>query len=260
MTFLESIVLGLVQGMTEFLPVSSSGHLIIAREFLHMPLEGSLSFDVFLNTATLLAVIVCFWGDIKALIVDFLSEGFSSRSRNLIFAIITGSIPAGFFGFLYGDQIEGYFRAPAMVAWALIGGSILMFAADRLSKNEGGVNPLKGFFVGFFQSLALIPGVSRSGSSISGGLLCGLSREEAIKFSFLLLIPVSFGALLKVVLDMGSAGASNFFDLLHITAFLTAFISGLWSIRFLVRYLKTHSFTPFIIYRIVLALVILLFI
>lgn len=267
---IEAIMLGLIQGLTEFLPVSSSGHLILARELLHMPLAGSLTFDVFLNTATLLAVLYCFWGDIKAILRDFVTEGFSSRSKNLIFALILGTIPAGAIGFFYGDKIEDVFRSGHMVAWALIIGSIIMFLADRVgSKNNdfaekdvrtthGGVRPLKGLIVGIFQSLALIPGISRSGSSISGGLFARLSREEAIRFSFLLLIPVSLGAMLKVLLDLGTAQMREFFDLPYMVAFFTALISGIWAVRFLVRYLSKNSFTSFIIYRLILAGIILI--
>lgn len=259
MNILQSVILGLIQGLTEFLPISSSGHLILAREFLHLPLEGSLSFDVFLNTATLFAVIFCFWGDIRAIIRDLFTQGFSSRSKILIYALILGTIPAGLVGFFYGNQIENIFRSSHSVAWALIAGSVIMFLADKVSRGNGGITPLKGLTVGFFQALALIPGISRSGSSISGGLFTGLSREEAIRFSFLLLIPVSCGALLKIFLDIGPTGFSGFFDLSHFAAFLTAFFSGIWAVRFLIRYLSKNSFTPFIIYRLVLAVIIFVF-
>jgi undecaprenyl-diphosphatase len=258
MNILESIILGLTQGLTEFLPISSSGHLILIREILHLPLAGSLAYDVFLNTATLLAVIYCFWGDLVYLTKDLITEGFSARSKNLIYCLILGTIPAGVLGFLYSHQIENAFRSSHSVAFALIAGSVLMFVADRLSR-QGGLSPIKGFIVGIFQALALIPGVSRSGSTISGGLIVGLSREEAIRFSFLLLIPVSLGALLKTFLDIGPYGLSGFIDLSHLVAFATALLSGIWAVRFLIRYLSKNSFTPFIIYRLVLAVVILLF-
>lgn len=262
MNIWESIILGLIQGLTEFLPVSSSGHLIIIRELLDIPLAGSLTFDVFLNTATLIAVLYCFSGDIKSIIRDFVTEGFSSRSKNLIYALIVGTIPAGFLGFFYGDKIEGIFRSGQMVALALILGSIIMFLADRVNaayqKPKSGITPSKGFLVGVFQALALMPGISRSGSSISGGLFVGLSREEAIRFSFLLLIPVSLGAMLKVMFDITTAQMHEFLDLPHILAFLVALISGIWAVRFLVRYLSKNSFTIFIIYRLILAAVIIL--
>lgn len=263
MIFLESIILGLVQGLTEFLPISSSGHLILVRKFLNISLIGSLAFDVFLNTATLLAVIYCFWGDIRNLGRDFLTEGFSSRSKKMIWALILGTIPAGFFGFFYSRQIEEIFRSEWTVAVALVVGSTIMFLADKI-KASGGISATKGLVIGFFQALALIPGISRSGSSISGGILAGLSREEAIRFSFLLLIPTSLGALLKIILDIFqnsfSTSWSQFLTLHSWVAFLVALTTGVWTIRFLVRYLSTNSFMPFIIYRLLIAAIILLFI
>lgn len=259
MNILESIALGLIQGLTEFLPISSSGHLIIARGIFGIEIENSLYFDIFLNTATLLAVVYCLRSEIKNLIKDFLTSGFSSRSKNLIYGLILGSIPAAVFGFLYKDKIENTFRNPESVAGALVVGSIIMFFAD-MKKASGGPTPLKGLVVGLFQALALIPGISRSGSSISGGIFAGLSREEAIRFSFLLLIPVSMGALLKVILDFNSANISIFasFNLQLFLAFVAALISGIWAVRFLLRYLSKNSFTLFIIYRVILAIIILI--
>ena len=264
MNILQSIILGLVQGITEFLPISSSAHLIIARGFLNIPLDNTLAFDVFLNTATLLAVIYCFWGEIKRLFLDFLSSGFSSRSINLIYSLIIGTIPAALIGYKYGDSIENAFRTPQAVAWALIAGSIIMFAADRANKfygGKGGLNLFKSFVIGCFQTLALVPGISRSGASISGGLFSKLSREEAIRFSFLLYIPISFGALLKTILDVQKTHVafSSFLDISHILAFLAALATGSWAVKFMVRYLAKNSFTVFIVYRILLAACVFLF-
>jgi undecaprenyl-diphosphatase len=135
-----------------------------------MSLQGSLSFDIWLNTATLFAVIICFWSSITDIWHDFVTEGLSSHSRTLLFAIIVGSIPAGIVGFVYGDSIEQIFRSAHSVAWALILGSIIMFLADYFQKLGGGLSILKGFVVGCFQTLALISGFSRSGMTISGGL------------------------------------------------------------------------------------------
>lgn len=259
MNILESILLGLVQGLTEFLPVSSSGHLIIIRKFLGMSLEGSLQFDVLLHLATLLVILIYFRGDIKRIFIDIFTEGPSSRSSKLIYAIILGSIPAGILGFLYGDRIEAIFRNTTYAAYALILGSLLFFIADKFSKDKGGISAVKGFFIGIFQSLALIPGFSRSGSTISGGMLLGLSREESIRFAFLLGVPVIFGAAMKTLLDIGATNIESFINLPVILGFLAAFFSGLWAVKFLVRYLSKNSFTPFIIYRIILAVIILIF-
>lgn len=259
MNILDSIILGLVQGITEFLPVSSSGHLIIAREFLDLPLSNTLSYDVMLHLATLLVIIFYFWGDLRRIVIDASTEGLSSRSAKMIYAIILGSIPAGIIGFAFGDQIENYFRESDLVAYALIAGSILFWIADRVGKEKGGISPIKGFVIGFFQSLALISGFSRSGSTISGGLILGLGRQEAIKFAFLLGIPITAGAILKTFLSLNSnLLIFQFFNLSTLIGFLVALLSGLWAVRFLVRYLSSNNFTPFIIYRILLAIIILI--
>ncbi len=259
MSIIESVILGLVQGLTEFLPVSSSGHLLIVRELLGMSLTSSLQFDVLLHLATLLAIIIYFGGDIKRIITDAFTQGLSMRSSKLLWAIIVGSIPAGVAGFVYGDKIEQVFRSSESVALALIAGSILFFLADRISRNKGGVGIVKGFFIGIFQSFALIPGISRSGSTISGGLIFGLSREESIKFAFLLGIPVILGAGVKTLMDIGISNFGDYINTPVILGFFVAFFSGLWAIRFLVKFLSKNSFTPFIVYRLVLAGAILLF-
>lgn len=252
MSILESIVLGLVQGITEFLPISSSGHLILVREIFGIVVEQSLAFDVFLNTATLLAVIYCFWGDIKSILIDLRTEGFSSRSQKLILALVLGTIPAALVGYFFGNQIEEALRGGQTVAVALIIGSVIMFLADQM-ETRGGLTPLNGLLVGCFQALALIPGISRSGASISGGLFAGLSREEALRFSFLLLIPVSLGALAKIILDIEYTRVDLFFNQTHILAFVIAFFSGIWTIKFLLKYLSKNSFKVFVIYRLILA-------
>jgi len=256
---LDSFILGVVQGLTEFLPVSSSGHLLLAREFLGLTLENTLTFDVLLHLATLLAILICFWGDIKRIFIDLWTEGLSARSSRLVWAIVVGTIPAVLAGFFLGDWLENTFRNPEYVAYALITGSIIMFLADRVSKEKGGISTPKGFLIGIFQALALIPGISRSGSTISGGLIFGLSRTEAIKFAFLLGIPAILGATAKVFFDFGfNISILQFFNFQSLFGFLAAFLSGLWAVKFLVRYLANHSFTIFIIYRVVLAGVILL--
>lgn len=254
MSIIEASILGLVQGLTEFLPVSSSGHLVIIRHFFGFSLENTLSFDVLLHLATLFAILICFKGDIKRIFTDFKTEGFSSKSSNLLWAIVVGTIPAIIFGYFFADTIEETFRNPIYIAYALIAGSILFFIADRLSSGRGGITILKGFVIGLFQSLAFISGFSRSGSTISGGLIVGLSREESIKFSFLLGIPIIFGAGLKTFMELSKTGdLIELFRLESMISFVIALFSGIWAVKFLVRYLSKNSFTIFIIYRLILA-------
>lgn len=260
MSFFQAIILGLIQGITEFLPISSSGHLILAREFLGLPMAGSLSFNVFLHLATLLAIIAAFWGYIKRLVRDFFTEGPSSRARKMVWALIIGTIPAAVMGYFFGGMLEEIFRNPHYIAYALIAGSIVFFIADKIPKDTGdggGVTKLKGLFVGIFQTFALIPGVSRSGITISGGLFFGLSREEAIRFAFLLGIPAILAANLKILI--GSSNVLNWSDPAIWAGFIAAFLSGLLAIRFLIKFLSHHSFNLFIVYRLILAGIILFF-
>lgn len=270
MSLLQSILLGLIQGITEFLPISSSGHLIIAREFFGLSLDNTLSFDVLLHLSTLLAIIIYYRALLKNILINLVTQKLSSPNNRIAWAILYGTIPAVVVGFFLGDFLESYFRNPTFVAVALIIGSIVFIIADRISKKGEGetetqkqLNIKKGIVVGIFQSLALIPGVSRSGITISGGLFFGLKRTEAISFAFLLAIPAIFGAASKTLLDIiGDPTASLVADLLspnYILGFIAAFVSGFISIKFLVRYLSNHSFTPFIIYRLVLAGIILFF-
>ncbi len=261
-SIIHSIILGLVQGLTELLPISSSGHLILARKFLGLSLENTLGFDILLHLATLFAIVTCFWGDLRRIFTDLKTEGLSTRSSKLVWAIIVGSIPATLVGFFLSDWLENSFRNPENIAYSLILGSAVFFLADRVSKiwgSHGNVGPTQGFLIGLFQSLALIPGISRSGITISGGLLSGLSREESIRFAFLLGIPITLGAILKTFLDFNSIHLLIFqlLNLQFLIGFLAAFLSGLWAVRFLIRFLSKNSFTIFIVYRVILAIVIL---
>lgn len=248
MSFLEAIILGLVQGLTEFIPVSSSGHLIIFREFFGIH-GADLAVDAVLQLATVLAVLVYFLKDIPNILKD----------RALLLALIIGTVPAVIFGLLLESKMETVFRNPYLVAWTLLVGAILMGAAEKYAKQDKQINPKRGFIIGLFQSLALVPGISRSGATISGGLFAGLTRESATRFSFLLSVPIIAGTGLKKLFELSGSGALSELGFPLLLSSLVAFASGLWAISFLLRYLKTHKLTPFIYYRIVLALVILLF-
>lgn len=268
MTFIQSVILGLVQGVTEFLPISSSGHLILTRVYLGISESMSLPFDVMLHLATLLAILIYYSKDIIELINELRFGGIRSRGGKMLIAIIVGSIPAGVMGFLWSDWFENAFRNPNNVAYSLILGSLVFLAADWYERSKDAQEPTqndeedkplgfwKSIFVGFFQAGALIPGMSRSGLSISGGIFAGLNREEAIRFAFLLGVPTIAGAGLKTILDIQNPGAF-FLDPYIYTGAVVAFVSGLISIKFLVKFLKTNSFNVFVVYRILLALAII---
>ena len=273
MDFIQSAVLGLVQGLTEFIPVSSTGHLIIARKLMGLDLVGTLSFDAILQLATGLAVLIYFSKDIWNII--------AKRNYKLILALIIGSIPAVILGLFLSDYMDTVFRGTHVVAVSLILGAVLFyFAEKKFTKETFGrpserlgtplseeglpsgseISVSKGFVIGLFQCLALVPGMSRSGSTISGGLFAGLNRESAARFSFLLSLPIIFGSGLKKVFDLHQAGLLSQVESSLIIASIFAFISGLLAIHFLIKFLKNHSLNYFGVYRIILAILILIFI
>jgi len=249
MTFFQSAILGLVQGLTEFIPVSSTGHLIIAREFLGLPLLGTISFDATLQLATALAVICYFWKDILSLY----------KNRKLLLALIIGTIPAVIFGLLLEDFMDTNFRSVYVVAGALVFGSVVFWLAERFAKQSTEIDFKNSIIIGLFQCLALVPGFSRSGATISGGLFTGLKREEAARFSFLLSIPIILGSGLKKLFDIYSAGELATLESSLLIASIFAFVSGILAIHFLIKFLKNHSLNYFGVYRIVLAIVIIVF-
>jgi undecaprenyl-diphosphatase len=264
MTYITAAILGIIEGLTEFVPVSSSGHLIIARQLLGLQNATGLTFDAILQLGAILALGIYFWRDLFELAVNFLrivsGRSVSTYHRTLLWAIVIGTIPGVIFGFLLEHKMETVFRNVALVAVTLILGSILMLVAERFAKGNKPLTLKNGLAIGFFQALALFPGVSRSGSTISGGLLLGLNRGEIIKFSFLLSFPIIVGSGLKKLYEAWHAHESGVIGGPLLVGFLCSFAFGLASIHFLIRYLKTHSMNVFAVYRIALALVILFFV
>jgi undecaprenyl-diphosphatase len=288
MDFIHSAVLGLVQGLTEFIPVSSTGHLILARKIMGLDLVGTLSFDAILQLATGFAVLVYFWKDILNIIIALYNWVFKKpveeKYKNLILPIIIGTIPAIVLGLLLQEYMDTIFRGTTVVAVTLVLGSILFYLAEKKFKKETAGRPSErlgtplsgeglpavseesssavslktGLFVGLYQCLALLPGFSRSGSTISGGLLSGLSREMAIRFSFLLSLPIIFGSGLYKVYDLIKDNQFGSMESSLVIASIFAFLSGLLAIHFLIKFLKNNSLNYFGIYRIILAIVILI--
>lgn len=264
MTLIDSIILGGVQGLTEFLPISSSGHLILMRELLHLNTQGGLAFDAILQLATALAVIAFFWKIILTLVVDAMrcitghSKNVSRKNKQLITALLIGTIPAIVLGLLLEKTMETVFRSAFLIALTLIAGSILFIVAEKwATQRSSSVSPQTGWWIGCFQTLALIPGVSRSGSTISGGLLLGLDRSTSIEFSFLLSLPIILGSGLKKLFDILRHGSIDASMLQLGVGCVTAFVVGFICLHFLIRYLKTHTLMAFVWYRCALALVVL---
>jgi undecaprenyl-diphosphatase len=275
MGFIEAIILGLVQGLTEFLPISSSAHLRIVGEFLPGAKDPGATFTAITQLGTETAVIIYFWKDITRIIGRWFrslgrkggahSEGVAKNDPDvrLGWLIIIGTIPIVILGFVAQNYIRDTFRSMWLIATVLIVFGVLLGLADVLGKK---VKPLEdlsfrdGILVGLAQMLALVPGVSRSGASTSAGLALGYTRPAAARFSFLLAIPAVLGSgLYELVHSFGEpAGPYSYPE--TAVATVIAFAVGLGVIAFLMRYISTHSFLPFVIYRILLgaALLVLL--
>lgn len=251
------ILLGIIQGITEFLPVSSSGHLIILKDFLGV--EQSLVLDVTLHLATLIAVVIFYREKLISLLSSFLSATNApevKKDRKLVYYLIIATIPAAVMGFLFDDFFE-QIRSSFVVSIMLILVSLLMLI-DYLSKSSKKTtfNYKNSILIGFAQVLAMIPGTSRSGITIVTGSLLGIDKKEAADFTFLLSVPIIFGAFIFKIFDI--TDYSYFLNLNVILAFVAALVSGYFSIGLLLNLLKKYGFLPFIVYRLLLATVILL--
>ncbi len=260
--YLQTILLSLVQGITEFLPVSSSGHLIVFHNLLNADILNNLAFDVALHGGSLLAIIIFFYKDIKIAISDFVNNFKNKTLKNdLLLIIVISIIPAGIVGILFEDLIDGFLRKPIIVAGALIFGSILFILTEKFfkyKKDLSNISITNGIFIGFMQCLAFIPGMSRSGITIVAGMNRGLSRTNAAKFSFLLAIPLLLGAFIKKTADVLTSTAQ--FNFYFVFGFFMAFIFSLLAIKVLMKLLRTKfALYGFAIYRIILAIIIILF-
>ena len=266
MGFFEAIILGLVQGLTEFLPVSSSAHLRILGEFLPHAGDPGATFTAITQLGTETAVILYFWRDIVRIVKAWVGSLVGRVARHnedarMGWLIILGSLPIIILGLLFQKEIETTLRSLWIVAGTLIGFGILLGIADivgRKTKNLNQITVGRGIIFGLAQALALIPGVSRSGGTITAGLFMGFSRTAAARYSFLLAIPAVFGSgLYQLAKSFKEPSAFGPFETL--TATVVAFFVGLAIIAFLMNWLGKHSFLPFVIYRIVLGLALVAF-
>ncbi len=259
MSIIDALILGLVQGLTEFIPVSSSGHLVVLHEWLGVT-EASLLFDVALHLGTLTALLIYFHKDLTKLTKSLFSK---DSYTNLAIVLLIATIPAVVLGILLQDAAETTFRSPVLVAFTLLLVAGLMIFAERYSDKLQNKTTLKkinrkqGLLVGIAQSIALIPGVSRSGATITMGLFSGVNREDATRFSFLLGIPIMIGAVLKVFSDGSNFSTISNEKTIFLVGMISAFASGLFAIRFMLRYLAKHRLDVFAYYRIVFAAIIL---
>lgn len=259
MEFVNATFLGVIQGLTEFIPVSSSGHLVLFRAWVGTETGYALAFDAVLQLATTMAVLVYFFKDICGYVQTgirwLFREPVAPHDRTLLFALIVGTIPAVVAGLLLEDAMDTLFRNPSLVAYTLLIGALIMYIADRYAKQQTQLTPARGLVVGLFQVLALIPGFSRSGMTIAGGLFTGMDRVAATRFSFLLAFPILLGSGIKKLLDLYQLQLLSVVGPSLILGSLVAFVVGLCAIHFLLSYLKRNTLTLFIWYRVVLAVI-----
>lgn len=260
MSIIQAIILGLIQGLTEFIPISSSGHLVIAHHLLGVQ-DRALAFDVALHLGTLIALVIFFWKDLGVYISAIFKK---SEHTKLAHLLIVSTIPAAVIGYLLESKAESQFRSVKLVAMNMMIFGLIMLLAERIyerHKNHtrlDGVQTNQALAMGFAQAIAIVPGVSRSGSTITAGLFMGLSRVAATRFSFLLGIPITAGAILKVFSEGGVMQSARDQQSIFIVGIITALLSGLFAIKFMLSYLGKHGLHIFAYYRIAFALVVVL--
>ncbi len=268
---LRAIVLGIIQGLTEFLPISSSGHLILTRELFGWEFSDDLTFDVALHLGTTAAVLTFFWAEwmqmLRAASARFLPRVVTPALESdfywrLLLILIVGSIPTAVAGLLFDNLIEEKVRSPFVVGAMLIIFGVILYAAERVGRRErnmasmGFADALK---IGLAQTISLIPGVSRSGATISAGLFGGLTRDEIARFSFLLATPAILGAgLLKLSEAVADGIPAEDIAVITAGAAVSALV-GWIAIGFLLRVIQTRSFLPFIVYRLAAGIFVLIF-
>jgi undecaprenyl-diphosphatase len=248
LSLFEAVILGLVQGLGEFLPISSSAHLILVP-WLFGWTDPGLTFDIALHLGTLIAVVLYFWKDW----LNLLRKGFTDRGSTegrLFWYLVAATIPGALVGYLLESKAETVFRNPVLIAVMLITLGILLYWADRESTKAFSIKDITfktSFLIGISQALAIIPGVSRSGVTMTVGLMLGLTREGAARFSFLLSAPIILGAALVKfphVISNPSMITGGF-----IAGMIVSCVTGVVSIGFLLRYVQTKTFLPFVWYR-----------
>ena len=270
---LEALILGIVQGLTEFLPISSSAHIRIVGEFMNKAQDPGARFTAITQIGTELAVLIFFRNDIKAIVVSWFSQvvkraelsGEAKDQARMGWLIIIGSVPIVVLGYFGRDIITNDLRSLWLIASVMIIFGVILGIADKYGKSERSLDQLStkhGVLYGAAQALALIPGVSRSGATIAMGRFLGYSREAALRYSFLLALPAVFGSGLYQLKDAFSSDAApNVFSIPEtFAATSVAFAVGYLVIAWILKFVSTKSFMPFIIYRIVLgsALLVLL--
>jgi undecaprenyl-diphosphatase len=259
-----AIFLGIVQGLTEFLPVSSSGHLLLGQYFLGLDQDSfGLPFDAAIHTGTVIAVVSFFWRDLLGMVRAFLRSlrgpDFSDTGQRMAYLILVATVPASIIGFLFEDFFETAVRNPWIVVFNLVLVGALFIVGEAVGRKRRKVGELRlpeALGIGLAQATALVPGISRSGATITLGLFLGLRRDEAARFSFLMSVPITAAAALLSLAEVGSEGMSAYEVLLFASGCVSSGIVGYIAIRFLLNFLAGHSLRAFAYYRFGLAVVV----
>ena len=267
MSIFHALTLGIIQGLTEFLPVSSSGHLIFLPKLFGWADQG-LSFDVVVHLGTLVAVIFYFRKKLWKLFLAFFNYRKDvsvevKSDKRLAWLIAFSIIPAGLVGFFFSDLIENTFRSSSFMAFNLIFWGVVLFLADRFSKRQKSLKTLENiswknnFFIACAQALALIPGTSRSGITMTAGLFSKLDKNSAAEYSFLMSVPIIFLAGVDSLYKLVKNGLGDLNIAILFTGFLFSMISGFLAISLFLQIIRKWSFTPFVVYRVLIGLLIL---
>lgn len=262
MSILEAIILGIIQGLTEFLPVSSSGHLELAKIIFGSEVAGkeSMLFTIALHAATALSTVVVFRRDIAEIFKDLFAFKWNESTR-FSWYIIISMIPVFIVGMAFRDEIESFFDGNVILVGAsLLFTAVLLFFSGRYQAKAGNVNGVKAFIIGIAQAIAILPGVSRSGSTISVALISGVSREQAARFSFLMVLPVIAGAMLLEMKDFVETQPQRTIDNYSLLAgFIAAFIAGVIACNWMIKLVKRSKLDYFAIYCLIVGLAAILY-
>ena len=249
MDILKSLLLGIIQGLTEFLPVSSSGHLEIFKVFLDFSYDSanSLFFTLIVHLATAISAIIYFWKDVKDIIISLINF---KKDKDTFFAfyILISMIPAGLAGYFFESEINYLFNGNlTLVGFMLILTSLILYLSDRFNNSSQRLNFKSSLIIGFTQALAILPGISRSGATIGTSIFLGLNRDVAAKFSFLMVVPIIFGSSLKIILyneiEFNNNNISN-----YLVGFSSALISGYYACKWMIIFVKKSKLIYFSIY------------
>ena len=266
MNFIKYIILAIIQGFTEPIPISSSGHLIIFKSILNSGVLNDLNFEIILNFGSLIAIVIYFWNDIKELFIDFFTYIFKRDKKaynnfKYCMLVIIGTIPAGIIGLLFKDTIEELLNSVKVVGIALLVTSLFLYIIRNIkgTKEDNDITYLDAIIIGLFQAVALLPGISRSGATIVGSMFRGLKRDVAFKFSFILYIPISLATMLLGVKDLMEANININMWITYIIAMIISGIVTFISTKWFNNIMKSGKLIYFSIYCLIVGLLVIVF-